>query len=279
MHSCQQNPSGLLPLDIAAADIAGAKLPAPVYVYNRVSSTLDMARELGAAQEGAPWTSIVAASQSGGRGQLRRHWQSPAGNIYAALCLPRESPFSEMACAPAVGYLVVQALRQMGLDVYLKWPNDIVQWQAQEAYKVGGILVEESRCGIWAGIGLNMQYSPPQAHLRPDHALKAATLDFNLASLESSEEFHNIIKFWLQLVKASFSCYETRVFTQDRWCAAATDVLLWQGRMVNLYDETMNVRARLLGISSSGGICLERQGRVEEFFSGSLRLCHAGYAD
>lgn len=267
MHSCQQSPSGLL-----AADITAAELPAPVYIYKRLSSTLDMARELGAAQDVTPWSSIVAGSQSGGRGQLRRHWESPEGNMYAALCLPRERPFSEIACAPAVGYLLVQALRHMGLDVYLKWPNDIVQWRAQEAYKVGGILVEESRYGIWAGIGLNMRYSPPQTHLRPDHALKAATMDFSLSPFGCSEDFHNIIKLWLQLVKASFSCYETGVFSRGTWCEAATDLLLWQGRMVNLYDETMNIRARLLGISPSGGICLERQGRVEEFFSGSLRL-------
>lgn len=246
-------------------------LPAPVYVYERVTSTLDMTRELGAAKQLAPWTSIVAASQSGGRGQLRRQWESPVGNLYAALCLPREKPFSEIACAPAVGYLLVQALRDLGLDVYLKWPNDIVLWREQQAYKVGGILVEESPCGIWAGMGLNIGYAPPQEHLRPDHALKASIVDFNRLSCKTSEEFHNITMLWLQLVKAAFSCYETGVFTRDTWCMAATDLLLWRGRMVHLHDETMDIHARLLGINSSGGICLERQGRVEAFFSGSLR--------
>ncbi|MEG2172151.1 MAG: biotin--[acetyl-CoA-carboxylase] ligase [Desulfovibrionaceae bacterium] len=248
-------------------------LPAPVYVYADLCSTLDVVHTLAKEHSLPPWTSIVARSQSGGRGQLRRQWESPVGNVYAALCLPCVQPFSTSACAPAVGFLVVQALRRMGLEVCLKWPNDIVLWHGQKAYKVGGILVEEHQHGIWAGIGINILHSPPESRLRPAYALPASHLSALLPSHTCSEEFHNIIKFWLHLVKEAFSCYETRVLAHDSWCEAASELLLWRGSMVNLYDDPLHIYARLAGIGPSGGVCLERHGVVEEFFSGSLRLC------
>lgn len=268
MHTCTETQREHLPVLLTAPD-----LPAPVYVYSEVTSTLDVVHELAATTLLVPWTSILAHSQSKGRGQLRRQWESPAGNMYAALRLPPESPFSAIACAPAVGFLVVDALRRMGLDVFLKWPNDIVLLHNQECFKVGGILVEEHTHGIWAGIGINLQHSPPESRLRRDHALRASHVDALIPLCESSEEFHNSIKFWLRLVKEAFSCYETGVFTHDTWCKVANTMLLWQGRMVNLCDDTIDINARLLGISPSGGICLERQGVIEEFFGGSVRRC------
>lgn len=268
MHTRTETQSEHLPTILTGPDI-----PAPVYVYTEVTSTLDVVHELAPTATLVPWTSIFAQSQSDGRGQLRRQWESPAGNMYAALRLPAESPFSTMACAPAVGFLVVDALRRMGLDVFLKWPNDVVLLHKQEYFKVGGILVEEHTHGIWAGIGINLQHSPSESRLRRDHALVASHVDAFVPSLKSGEEFHNGIKFWLRLVKEAFSCYETEVFTRDTWCEVANTMLLWQGCMVNLCDGNVCISAKLLGINPSGGICLERQGVTEEFFCGSLRRC------
>lgn len=51
-----------------------------------VSTTMDAAREpdvhLGV------FDSLLAESQTNGRGQYRRNWGSPAGNLYASLRLP-----------------------------------------------------------------------------------------------------------------------------------------------------------------------------------------------
>lgn len=237
-------------------------------MYGRVTSTLDVARTLGKA---APWTSVLAQSQSGGRGQLRRQWESPEGNLYAALCLPRVEPFNGMACAPAAGFLLVSALRALGLDVLMKWPNDIVRWQEGEACKVGGILVEEHAGGIWAGVGLNISFAPPAERLRADHALKAATVKNLLNFSGSGDFFYKITQLWLRLVKEAFSCYEIGMAPGCAWWKAADEVLLWQGTTVCLHDDNEIIQSTLLGIGSNGGIRLARKGKVEEFFSGSLR--------
>ena len=73
-----------------------------------VSTTMDAAREpdvhLGV------FDSLMAESQTAGRGQYRRNWGSPAGNLYASLRLPMEPPFVGTEAAVACGaYPSVQA--------------------------------------------------------------------------------------------------------------------------------------------------------------------------
>ena len=65
------------------------------------------------------WDSVQAVSQTSGRGQLRRSWVSPPGNIYAALRLPVQPPFDGTAAAPAMGLLLACALRAEGWPVLL----------------------------------------------------------------------------------------------------------------------------------------------------------------
>lgn len=247
-----------------------APVPAPVYVYSQVSSTLDVVHELAHTVPLSPWTSVLAHSQTGGRGQLRRAWQSPVGNVYAAVRLPDQKPFTQAACAPAVGGLFAYAMRRMGLEVCVKWPNDLVLWHGRDVYKIGGILVEEHQHGIWAGIGINILHSPPKSDLRVGHALRASHLGALMPSFLPSEEFHNGSLFWMRLVKEAFSWYETGAFEQDTWCDLVNSILLWRGSTVNLTDDNSNICAKLLGINPSGALCLERHGGVEEFFSGSL---------
>ena len=66
-----------------------------------VSTTMDAAREpdvhLGV------FDSLLAESQTNGRGQYRRNWGSPAGNLYASLRLPMEPPFVGTEAAVACG--------------------------------------------------------------------------------------------------------------------------------------------------------------------------------
>lgn len=249
-----------------------------MYLYTEVSSTLDVARTLstepGPEQGVVPWTSILAHSQHGGRGQLRRGWDSPPGNIYAALRLPNVEPFLGTACAPATGTLVAMALRRMGIDAWLKWPNDIVLLQGAQPFKVGGILIEAYKDVIWAGIGVNLVSSPPAVSLRHDHALRASHVGAcisDAARVEPcGESFHNVCEFWLSLVINAFSWYECSLSMQSKWHDAAEAMLLWRGKPVLLCDEEHSVQGTLAGLGPQGGLRIEGQGQTE-FFSGSLR--------
>ena len=69
-----------------------------VWRFGEVSSALDVGHTLARRGLLAPWQSVLVSSQRQGRGQLRRNWVSPAGNIYAALRLPMQEPPFFLCC-------------------------------------------------------------------------------------------------------------------------------------------------------------------------------------
>ena len=113
-----------------------------VWRLGEVTSTLDAARTLMDAGLLAPWESVQAVRQTSGRGQLRRQWISPAGNIYATLRLPQSDPFLGSEAAPALSLMLAAAFAGLGLSVRVKWPNDLVADTAEGPCKVAGILME-----------------------------------------------------------------------------------------------------------------------------------------
>ena len=109
----------------------------------------------------APWQSVLVSSQRQGRGQLRRNWVSPAGNIYAALRLPMQEPFASSAASTVTGAMLAAALGKLGFEVRLKWPNDLLA----RGLKLAGILVETARDDAGqtfavCGVGLNVGRAP-----------------------------------------------------------------------------------------------------------------------
>ena len=130
-----------------------------------VSTTMDAAREpdvhLGV------FDSLLAESQTNGRGQYRRNWGSPAGNLYASLRLPMEPPFVGTEAAVACGAAVCAALEGYGYPAVMKWPNDVALMFGGTPRKVCGILTKltsdaESGTinGAVIGIGVNVTQQP-----------------------------------------------------------------------------------------------------------------------
>lgn len=86
-------------------------------------------------------TLAVADRQENGRGRRGRNWQSPAGeSIYMSLlCRPDFSPERAPMLTLVMGVSVAEAVeRYTGLEVKIKWPNDIVV----KGRKICGILTE-----------------------------------------------------------------------------------------------------------------------------------------
>ena len=116
-HSPERGESASVP---AANGGGSVRLPF-VWRFGEVSSSLDVAFLLSGRGWLDVWDSVQAVSQTSGRGQLRRHWVSPPGNIYAALRLPSLPPFDGTAAAPAMGLLLACALRtETGVAAYVE---------------------------------------------------------------------------------------------------------------------------------------------------------------
>jgi len=124
-----------------------------------VDSTQRVARELARAGA-AEGTTVVAETQSAGRGRLGRSWHSPPGrNVYCSVVLrPALAPTVVPQIALVVGLAVATAVRETsGLAPLLKWPNDVLLG----GRKVAGVLTEmdaelERVHFVIAGIGVNV---------------------------------------------------------------------------------------------------------------------------
>ena len=146
------------PLDQAAlrtAILSGSDLWSALTVVASTGSTNEDL--LAAAGAGAPPGSVlVAEEQTRGRGRLDRVWHSKPGAAltFSVLLCPAGVPPASRGWLPLLaGVAVAAALRgQAGLEVSLKWPNDVLAGQA----KLAGILAEQAGTAIVVGIGLNV---------------------------------------------------------------------------------------------------------------------------
>jgi BirA family biotin operon repressor/biotin-[acetyl-CoA-carboxylase] ligase len=126
-------------------------------------STNEVARRLGQGGAG-DGTLVVTDYQSSGRGRQGRRWQAPPGSslLLSLLFRPPLGPAQVQRLTMACGLAVADAISaQTGLEVGLKWPNDVMIG----GRKAGGILTELELQGsavafAVVGIGLNVNLDP-----------------------------------------------------------------------------------------------------------------------
>ncbi len=98
---------------------------------------------------------VVTEEQTEGRGRLDRVWSAPRySSVLMSVGLPPSGHHSTFTLK--VGVVVVEALAVRGVQVQLKWPNDIVVARDGRVRKVGGVLTELHRDHVVVGIGLNI---------------------------------------------------------------------------------------------------------------------------
>ena len=93
------------------------------------------------AKEGAPeGTLALAEFQSAGRGRLGRSWEVPEGTsvMMSILLRPEFEPQYAPMLTLVMGMAVAKAVGNLGFDVSIKWPNDVVVSRK----KICGILTE-----------------------------------------------------------------------------------------------------------------------------------------
>ena len=120
------------------------------------------------AKEGAPeGTLALAEFQSAGRGRLGRSWEVPEGTsvMMSILLRPKFEPQYAPMLTLVMGMAVAKAVKKLGFDVSIKWPNDVVVSHK----KICGILTEMGvRDGkidyavIGVGINVNIKEFPEE---------------------------------------------------------------------------------------------------------------------
>ena len=104
---------------------------------NECGSTMELAREHLTAYPKSV-ALVVAEEQQSGRGRQGRAWSSVPGAFQGTFIYPLTKE-PNPAATLAVGLAVSLALEQGGVQIRLKWPNDLISHTGR---KLGGILTE-----------------------------------------------------------------------------------------------------------------------------------------
>jgi len=150
----------------------------------------------------AAGTVVLADEQTGGRGRTGRTWHSPSGlGVWMSVAFGCELPAESLApLSIAAAVSLAEALATLtGLDVRVKWPNDLLVG----GRKLGGLLVESGNTagervrnavlGIGLNVGLEDSDLPPElvgvaTSLRMEAARTVSRLDVLKAALPALEE-------------------------------------------------------------------------------------------
>lgn len=151
----------------AAAAAAWERNWPPGWLVGHVAETGSTNADLvERALHGAPARTVVAADhQRAGRGRLGRQWTAPAGTNLLASILWRESLDRPHRLTQRVALAAATAVERLaGIEVGLKWPNDLLVGQA----KLAGILAQAGgEPGavdfVVVGIGVNVGWAPEGA--------------------------------------------------------------------------------------------------------------------
>jgi BirA family transcriptional regulator, biotin operon repressor / biotin---[acetyl-CoA-carboxylase] ligase len=263
-----------LPEDFAAAlaatvderGVFGARLT----YYTEATSTNDLAS--AAAERGEPeGTTIVAGTQTAGRGRLGRAWFSPPGaGLYMSTIVRRASlaPWLTLAGGVAVAEGIARAT---ALPVQIKWPNDIVAVDGagfRARRKIAGILAEASSGGdgvqhVVLGVGVNVR----SAAFPPDLADRASAIETELGRpVEAGEVVAQIL--------AALNLVLTELWTAGppplvaRWLALSPSA---HGASIEWDDSSGPQRGTTAGLAGDGALLARTAGGLARIIAGEVR--------
>lgn len=236
---------------------------APLYAITSCDTVLNEARRLFSADRFPVFASVIAASQTAGRGQHGHHWASPVGNLYAAIRLPLIAPFSDFRGPLTVSTIISDVLTEAGYTVRIKWPNDIALHTPTHAWaKCTGVLLEKKGDLLTAGIGINIVSHPPISELREGAALPAGSLT-EIAPSPSAQTLWNKIA-------RRFAAFDAADFLKH-WPASGENRLLWLGKIVTVTTATSVLTGQYAGLGPAGELRLITAEGERLLTEGSLR--------
>lgn len=231
-------------------------------------------------------TSLMADTQTAGRGRRGRNWlSSPENSLTFSIAYPfnRAGGVAQLSglslmCGLSVIYgiseyfqISLNLLKDKGLS--LKWPNDILINQA----KLAGILVEGGQTTpndpTWmiAGVGINLS----------GQSIEATNSGYGVANLNdlfSSEQpidreklwkaiSHNLIEQFGLLNESGFTVFK------DDW----NEWNAFKNQAVNLSQDGQVISTgKFIGINDDGALLIETDNQIKTVHNGelSLRLSH-----
>ena len=208
---------------------------------------------------------LFAERQSAGRGRGGRAWHSePHTSLTFSLAWKFNAPLHALLGLPlAVGVALAEALAQLGVQVQLKWPNDVLK----DGKKLAGILIETitTQSGNWAviGIGMNLQVSPDLEQKIGKHVADAPWLAQRDRNIVAAHLLDSLTRSLEEFTEAGLAPFTQR-WQQLHAFAGQEVVILDQGQIVQ--------QGRASGVDSQGRLLLETGSGQLAILAGDVSL-------
>ena len=140
--------------------------PWHIETFEEIDSTNAYLRRRG--DELPEYSVAIARCQTAGRGRLEREWYSPpSGGLWMSVLLhPPLLPDRAQLITLTAAVSVAEAIRDQGLECYIKWPNDILSADRRKLVGIRCEMRADMEAVYWlvAGIGVNVNNDdfPPE---------------------------------------------------------------------------------------------------------------------
>lgn len=212
---------------------------------------------------------VTSSLQTAGRGREKRNWASPKGKgLYSSFGFYLEKSRNLNFLPLIAGISVIETLKKItGIELGLKWPNDILY----KNKKVAGILIENiitaSDIFCITGIGINLNHNaadfPGELHDKAISLKMITGLSTN--TREINPLLAALLLQWLEKLKTDDN--EEIIQTANRYSSFLKD------KDISFHHPSDNkiIRGIFKGINHDGGLILEnKQGSRNIYYSGEI---------
>lgn len=242
-------------------------------IFRSVGSTNDVARAL--ADQGAPaGTVVLAEEQREGRGRRGRAWTArPGQSLLLSMILRPREPDAASVLPLRLGLAVARAIEDVagpGLEVGIKWPNDLVA----AGRKLGGLLCEGAIEGgrplfVIAGIGVNVLQTDDDwpAELRGHATSITAETGRAIPIAGLAERVVGMVS----IAAGDAGGGGEPLRADELHALARRDVLRGHAVTVDGRPE-----GKAIGVDARGGLVVERDGGTGRIITGTVRVTAGG---
>lgn len=240
-----------------------------IVYFNSIDSTNNEAKKLASSgcSEGIV---IISEEQTMGRGRLGRNWVSPKfKGIWMSIVLrPDIDPMNVAKITQVGAAAVLKAIKEQGINAYIKWPNDIVL----NNKKVCGILTEMSGeinnvNYVVMGIGINVNIDKEDFPEEIEEIATSLKIEEG-KSIERKALVASILNNLEELYKEFIKNEDIK--TSIDICRENSILIGKSVRIINRNDE---IQAQALDLSDDGKLIVKYQdGSIHEVISGEVSV-------
>ena len=238
-----------------------------ILCFRKVFSTNSIAKVLANhdAEEG---TILISEIQTNARGRLGKKWEAPDGGVWMSMILRPQVPPARIGLITlATGVAIAKAIRSLGVDAKIKWPNDVLI----HGNKISGVLTEVNATFNeidWVVVGIGIDSNLKLEDFSEDIRIGTTTLTEELPSKVDENELIAILLNEFEKVYQLYKDGEIETILKD-WRDLSDTI----GKYVNITQTGGKItQGYVIGINNEGSLIIERQdGTLEKIISGELR--------